>query len=36
MAILNRNVQATQSAKATEQFQQFFEMKPAEMRSEIE
>jgi hypothetical protein len=36
MAILNRDERATQSAKATEQFQQFFGMKPAEMRSEIE
>jgi hypothetical protein len=35
-AILNPAVQAAQSAKATEQFQQFFEIKPAEMRSEIE
>ena len=36
MAILNPDVQAAQSARATEQFQQFFEIKPAEMRSEIE
>ena len=35
-AILNRDLQAEQSAKATEQFQQFFEIKPTEMRSEIE
>jgi hypothetical protein len=36
MAILNRDEQATQSAKDTEQFQQFFGIKPEEMRIEIE
>jgi len=36
MAILNRDEQATQSVKATEQFQQFFGIKPEEMRIESE
>jgi hypothetical protein len=35
-AILNPAVQAAQSAKATEQFQQLFEINPTEMRSQIE
>jgi hypothetical protein len=35
-AILNPTVQAAQSAKAIEQFQQFFAINPAEMRSQIE
>jgi hypothetical protein len=35
-AILNPAVQAAQSAKATEQFQQFFGINPTEMRSQIE
>lgn len=35
-AILNPAVQAAQSAKATEQFQQFFGMNATEMRSQIE
>lgn len=36
IAILNRDEQTAQAARATEQFQQFFAIKPAEMRSEIE
>jgi len=36
MAILNPDVRAAQSAKATEQFQQFFAMNASEMRSESE
>jgi hypothetical protein len=36
MVILNPDAQAAQSAKATEQFQQFFAINPAEMRSESE
>ena len=36
MNLLNRNVQAQQSAKATQQFQQFFGMDTNEMRSESE
>ena len=36
MDILNPDVQAAQSAKATEQFQQFFGINPTEMRSESE
>jgi hypothetical protein len=36
MALLNRDVQAAQSAQATQQFQQFFAIDPAEMRSESE
>jgi hypothetical protein len=36
MALLNRDVQAQQSAKATQQFQQFFGMDTNEMRSESE
>ncbi len=36
LAILNRDEQTAQAARATEQFQQFFAIKPAEMRSEIE
>jgi hypothetical protein len=35
-AILNPAVQSAQSAKATEQFQQFFAINPTEMRSQIE
>ena len=35
-AILNPAVQAAQSAKATEQFQQFFAIDPTEMRSQLE
>jgi hypothetical protein len=35
-AILNPAVQAAQSAKATEQFQQFFGLNPTEMRSQLE
>jgi hypothetical protein len=35
-AILNPAVQAAQSAKATEQFQQFFGIDPTEMRSQLE
>jgi hypothetical protein len=36
MALLNPDVQAAQIAKATEQFQQFFEMNPEEMRKQSE
>jgi hypothetical protein len=36
IATLNRDVQAAQSAKATEQFQQFFGIDAKEMRNEIE
>lgn len=36
MALLNPDVQAAQTAKATEQFQQFFEISATEMRSESE
>jgi hypothetical protein len=36
MNLLNRDVQAQQSAKATQQFQQFFGMDTNEMRSESE
>jgi hypothetical protein len=36
MTLLNRDVQAQQSAKATQQFQQFFGMDSNEMRSESE
>jgi hypothetical protein len=36
MAILNRNERATQSVRDTQQFQEFFGIKPAEMRTEIE
>ena len=36
IAILNPAVQAAQSAKATDQFQQFFGIDPNEMRSQIE
>jgi hypothetical protein len=36
MTLLNRDVQAQQSAKATQQFQQFFGMDTNEMRSESE
>jgi hypothetical protein len=36
MTLLNPNVQARQSAKATQQFQQFFGMNANEMRSESE
>lgn len=36
MAILNRDEQATQSVRDTQQFQEFFGIKPAEMRTEIE
>jgi hypothetical protein len=35
-ALLNPAAQAAQSAKATEQFQQFFGINPTEMRSQIE
>jgi hypothetical protein len=35
-AFLNPDLQATQSAKATEQFRQFFGMNPKEMRKESE
>jgi hypothetical protein len=35
-AILNPAVQAAQSAKATEQFQQFFTIDATQMRSQIE
>jgi len=35
-AMLNPELQATQSAKATKQFQQFFEIDAKEMRNEIE
>jgi hypothetical protein len=35
-AILNPDLQSTESAKATEQFQQFFEIDAKEMRKEIE
>jgi hypothetical protein len=34
--LLNRDVQTQQSAKATQQFQQFFGMNNNEMRSESE
>ena len=36
MNLLNPNVQAQQSAKATQQFQQFFGMDSNQMRSESE
>ncbi len=36
MTLLNRDAQASQSAKATEQFQQFFDINPTEMRTESE
>jgi hypothetical protein len=36
MAILNPDMRAAQTAKATEQFQQFFEINAAEMRSQSE
>jgi hypothetical protein len=36
MAILNPEVQAVISAKATQEFQQFFEINATEMRSESE
>jgi len=36
MAILNPDVRAAQTAKATEQFQQFFEINAREMRSQSE
>jgi hypothetical protein len=36
MNLLNRDVQAQQSAKATQQFQQFFGMDDNQMRSESE
>ncbi len=36
MAILNPDVRASQTAKATEQFQQFFEINAKEMRSQSE
>jgi hypothetical protein len=36
MAILNPDVRAAQTAKATEQFQQFFEINATEMRSQSE
>jgi hypothetical protein len=36
IAILNPDVQAAQTAKATEQFQQFFEINATEMRSQSE
>jgi hypothetical protein len=36
MAILNLDVQAAQSAQATEQFQQFFGINATEMKNEIE
>jgi hypothetical protein len=36
MAILNPDVRAAQTAKATEQFQQFFEINALEMRSQSE
>jgi hypothetical protein len=36
MAILNPDVRAAQSAKATEQFQRFFGMNATEMRSQLE
>ena len=36
IAMLNPAVQAAQTAKATEQFQQFFDIDPTEMRSQIE
>ena len=36
MNLLNRNVQAQQSAKATQQFQQFFAMSTDQIRSESE
>jgi hypothetical protein len=36
MNLLNPNVQAQQSAKATQQFQEFFEMNAEQMRSESE
>jgi hypothetical protein len=35
-AILNPAVQAAQSTKANEQFQQFFRMNATEMRNQIE
>lgn len=36
LAILNPDVRAAQSAKATQQFQQFFQMDDAEMRRQLE
>jgi hypothetical protein len=36
MTLLNRDAQAAQSAKAMQQFQQFFAINPTEMRSESE
>jgi hypothetical protein len=36
IALLNRDAQAAQSAKATKQFQDFFAINPTEMRSESE
>ena len=36
MTLLNRDAQAEQSAKATQQFQQFFDINPTEMRTESE
>ena len=36
MAILNPDLRAAQTAKATEQFQQFFEINAKEMRSQSE
>ena len=36
MAILNPDVRAAQTAKATEQFQQFFDINATEMRSQSE
>jgi hypothetical protein len=36
MTLLNRDAQAAQSAKATQQFQDFFAINPTEMRSESE
>jgi hypothetical protein len=36
LGILNPDVRAAQTAKATEQFQQFFEIKPTEMRRQLE
>ena len=36
LAILNPDVRAAQSAKATQQFQQFFHMNDAEMRRQLE
>jgi hypothetical protein len=36
LTILNPDVRAAQTAKATEQFQQFFEINPTEMRRQLE